>query len=731
MAKLVKFNPNHDGLGRFTFTRSAGDGGGTPNAGSKGGGSKKAKAKPKAKAKAKDKASEEEIIDSKTKKIMGLVTRDAGKETAKRLEPIVREAFRQQLSGDIRKPLVVNGNKVTNQGRDVTALDYLDSLADKFGVEAVTGISSESFASGDAFRIDKHEKHDQKSHAGSKGKTSGSKKKPKNRKKKMSRDWGATFRSEIDLKEATRDSLEKANPYKDEMGRFTSANNAVAPKSGRKNAPTRLQSTMQKKGGFTYDARTNRLKRVGFAVSTDKSAETVTTESDFAKNGVSMVKKFLFEQRERLGLAKQYLGGWVERGKVYLDISTVVKTAQEAADLGRKHDQIAFFDLATFTTHTRFKTTAGYKYLASGSQTSGSRPIVGEVPRLGYGEDVRSVGKAEKVEGVILYPVESLTDDQSIQRFVEQVMATSKISKGEPTSSDVHLPTIMNNKKRKKKTKKMMLSEIVEKKAKLKNPKGGLTAAGRAHFNRTTGSKLKAGVKGKADTPEKMRRKGSFLTRFFTNPSGPMKDDKGRPTRLALSANAWGEPVPQDRAAAARLAEKGRNLLERYENKKKLSKFNPNHDSIGRFTFTRSAGDSGGGGNKPAYLPRTQADIDAQVVNRALKRGKDRAKGAEEAQKIIDSPETQPTPSSLADAMKRIKVKNGKVFWNNVFDKEYMTKMVTESEQRVRDISTGKTTPKSVEAKSKKQALEFETETLQETRSRLAAIIETESKKSP
>lgn len=102
----------------------------------------------------------------------------------------------------------------------------------------------------------------------------------------------------------------------------------------------------------------------------------------------------------------------------------------------------------------------------------------------------------------------------------------------------------------------------------LKDPKGGLTAAGRAHFNRRQGSNLKPGVKGRADTPEKMRRKGSFLTRFFTNPSGPMKDEKGRPTRLALSAAAWGEPVPQDRESAARLAEKGRRLLERYKNSK-------------------------------------------------------------------------------------------------------------------------------------------------------------------
>ena len=111
-------------------------------------------------------------------------------------------------------------------------------------------------------------------------------------------------------------------------------------------------------------------------------------------------------------------------------------------------------------------------------------------------------------------------------------------------------------------------------KAPLKDPKGGLTAAGRAHFKQTEGANLKPGVKGPADTPEKMRRKGSFLTRFFTNPSGPMKDSKGRPTRLALSASAWGEPVPQNAQDAAELAAKGRRLLERYKNMKKSNNEN-------------------------------------------------------------------------------------------------------------------------------------------------------------
>lgn len=96
-----------------------------------------------------------------------------------------------------------------------------------------------------------------------------------------------------------------------------------------------------------------------------------------------------------------------------------------------------------------------------------------------------------------------------------------------------------------------------------RDPKGGLTAAGRAFFNERDGSHLKPGVTGKADTPEKMKRKGSFLTRHFTNPRGPMVKDE-EPTRLALSAHAWGEPVPKDEAEAKGLAAKGRKLLEQF-----------------------------------------------------------------------------------------------------------------------------------------------------------------------
>ena len=106
-----------------------------------------------------------------------------------------------------------------------------------------------------------------------------------------------------------------------------------------------------------------------------------------------------------------------------------------------------------------------------------------------------------------------------------------------------------------------------------KNPKGGLTAAGRRMFARKEGAHLKPGVtKAMADmTPQEMRRKGSWATRFYGRKGKlpPLVDEHGKPTRFALTAAAWGEPVPKTVSAARKIAAKGKRLLERYERTKR------------------------------------------------------------------------------------------------------------------------------------------------------------------
>lgn len=78
------------------------------------------------------------------------------------------------------------------------------------------------------------------------------------------------------------------------------------------------------------------------------------------------------------------------------------------------------------------------------------------------------------------------------------------------------------------------------------NPKGGLNAKGRASYKAQTGGTLKAPVKS-GDNP----RRASFLARMG-NMSGPERDEKGRPTRLLLSLQAWGANSKADARTKAK-----------------------------------------------------------------------------------------------------------------------------------------------------------------------------------
>lgn len=78
-----------------------------------------------------------------------------------------------------------------------------------------------------------------------------------------------------------------------------------------------------------------------------------------------------------------------------------------------------------------------------------------------------------------------------------------------------------------------------------KNPKGGLNAKGRASA-KAEGMNLKAPVKS-GDNP----RRASFLARMGNMP-GPERDEKGKPTRLLLSLQAWGASSKDDAKAKAK-----------------------------------------------------------------------------------------------------------------------------------------------------------------------------------
>ena len=85
---------------------------------------------------------------------------------------------------------------------------------------------------------------------------------------------------------------------------------------------------------------------------------------------------------------------------------------------------------------------------------------------------------------------------------------------------------------------------------------GGLNAKGRASYKAATGGTLKPPVKA-GDNP----RRASFLARMGGMP-GPERDEKGKPTRLLLSLQAWGASSKADakrKAAAISARNKGKS----------------------------------------------------------------------------------------------------------------------------------------------------------------------------
>ena len=148
-------------------------------------------------------------------------------------------------------------------------------------------------------------------------------------------------------------------------------------------------------------------------------------------------------------------------------------------------------------------------------------------------------------------------------------MAAKKTSRSKAKKSPKKTSTKKTRKRTAKKTARKTAKSARKRRASAreKDPRGGLTAAGRKAFARKQGAHLRPGVTKRESemTPQEMRRKGSWAVRFYGRAKlPPLVDAKGRPTRHALSAHAWGEPVPKTVAAARRIAAKGERLLARY-----------------------------------------------------------------------------------------------------------------------------------------------------------------------
>jgi hypothetical protein len=126
---------------------------------------------------------------------------------------------------------------------------------------------------------------------------------------------------------------------RDDQGQWTTGGLPTLPKvSGILDAIHRAD------GGFTYHAVTGEQPTTGFALSLHPDREAIMDDSQAT---VVALAQYAAKNWDLLKESGNFMGGWhnPDDGKVYLDVSTVVKTAEEADRLAREAKQIAYFDL--------------------------------------------------------------------------------------------------------------------------------------------------------------------------------------------------------------------------------------------------------------------------------------------------------------------------------------------------------------------------------------------------
>ena len=112
--------------------------------------------------------------------------------------------------------------------------------------------------------------------------------------------------------------------------------------------------TTIEKNGFTFSISQNKfIEGRGFAVANIKNSERIfeNFENIDKIKFLCILKNFYIENIVNfLDNKNLCLGGWVDNGRLYLDVSTVLYSKKEALRIASANGELAIFDLSTFET---------------------------------------------------------------------------------------------------------------------------------------------------------------------------------------------------------------------------------------------------------------------------------------------------------------------------------------------------------------------------------------------
>ncbi len=99
-----------------------------------------------------------------------------------------------------------------------------------------------------------------------------------------------------------------------------------------------------KGGGFTFHDAVGDAPSSGYMVSVAKSTEQKVPVSELDSRRVA---DYMAIHQQELKDPSNFLGAWVNRGMVYLDVSRHVDDRDEALRLAKEHQQLAIYDLGS------------------------------------------------------------------------------------------------------------------------------------------------------------------------------------------------------------------------------------------------------------------------------------------------------------------------------------------------------------------------------------------------
>jgi hypothetical protein len=137
---------------------------------------------------------------------------------------------------------------------------------------------------------------------------------------------------------------------KDALGHGSNARGTHAQgieKLGVRLHPNVLTTVNKNPGGFSVKPKTGKMPTSGYMVSIPGHTKIVSEADLKGPRGAALLAQYAREHADVLQQPGAHIGGWTDKAtaKTYLDVSHNVKGRSAAISTGKKHNQIAIWDV--------------------------------------------------------------------------------------------------------------------------------------------------------------------------------------------------------------------------------------------------------------------------------------------------------------------------------------------------------------------------------------------------